>query len=99
METRNRAPTHPGAVLKNSVLPALEVSRAQAARDLGISRTQLYSILDGKKPVTPNMAVRIGKFCGNGPGVWLRMQVAYDLWHAEQELAPIVAEIPTHQAA
>ena len=36
-------------------------------------------------PVSPEMAVRLGKFCGNGPELWPRMQQAYDLWHAERD--------------
>jgi antitoxin HigA-1 len=43
------------------------------------------------------MAVRLGKWCGNGPGLWLRMQQAYDLWHAERALEPVLAGIPSHQ--
>ncbi len=45
------------------------------------------------------MALRIGKCCGNGPGLWLRMQQAYDLWRAEQALAAELENIPTHAVA
>jgi plasmid maintenance system antidote protein VapI len=45
------------------------------------------------------MALRLGKLCGNGPGVWLRMQQAHDLWKAERDLAEAVAAIPTLHAA
>jgi plasmid maintenance system antidote protein VapI len=44
------------------------------------------------------MALRIGKFCGNGGDVWLRMQAAYDLWHAERKLAGELATIKTQRA-
>jgi plasmid maintenance system antidote protein VapI len=46
----------------------------------------LLSILAGRSAVSPEMAVRLGKFCDNGAGFWLRMQDAHDLWHAEQKL-------------
>jgi len=45
------------------------------------------------------MAVRLGRFCGNGPGFWLRLQVAHDLWHAERKLRVEVSKIPQHAAA
>jgi plasmid maintenance system antidote protein VapI len=45
------------------------------------------------------MAIRLGKFCGNGPGLWLRMQQAHDLWHAEQKLAKEIRRIPRRTAA
>ncbi len=45
------------------------------------------------------MAVRLGKLCGDGAGVWLRMQQAHDLWRAERDLAEVVKQIPTLHAA
>jgi len=47
--------------------------------------------------ITPEMAVRLGRFCGNGPELWLRMQQAYDLWHAERVLADRLERIPVHR--
>ena len=96
--TRNRPPTHPGAVLREDVLPAIGAPKTVIARNLGISRQQLYGILDESRPVTPETAVRLGKLCGNGPGLWLRMQASYDLWFAERELADEVDGIPTMAA-
>jgi len=95
MSRLERSPTHPGAILREDVLPALGRPKAEIARDLGISRQQLYGLLDETRPVSPNIAVRLGKLCGNGPGLWLRMQASYDLWHAEKELADAVKKIPT----
>lgn len=91
-----RCPTHPGALLKEDVLPALRLPVAEAARQLGVSRQTLYKILGQTSPVTPEMAVRLGKWCGNGPGLWLRMQQAFDLWHAERALGAVLAGIPSH---
>ena len=94
-----RKPTHPGELLREDVLPALRISVTEAARRLRVSRQTLHRILAGDVGVTPDMAVRLGKFCGNGPGLWLRMQQAYDLWHAEQRLADELPKIPTAYAA
>jgi len=89
----NRRPTHPGELLREDVLPAVGRPKAEIARLLGISRQQLYDILDEKRPVSPAVAVRLGKMFGNGPGIWVRMQAAYDLWGAEREID--VTGIPT----
>jgi addiction module HigA family antidote len=88
-----RCPTHPGAILREIVLPALKVSRVEFASNLGISRQTLYDLLSEKQPVTPQMAVRLGKLCGNGPAVWLNLQSAHDLWHAARSVD--VSAIPT----
>lgn len=94
---RDRRPTHPGAVLNGTVLPALNRPKAEIARLLGISRQSLYDILEGRQPVTPVTAVKLGKLCGNGPMLWLNMQLAYDLWEAEH--AVDVSSIPTLEVA
>lgn len=91
-----RAPTLPGEILKEDVLPALGLSVAEAASQLGIARQSLYKILNGKSAVTPEMALRLGKWCGNGPGLWLRMQQARDLWQAEREIGNALVNIPSH---
>lgn len=82
-----RVPTHPGAILREDVLPSLRMSVAEAARRLNVSRQTLHDLLAERKGFTPEMALRIGKLAGNGPVLWLRMQQDFDLWHAERELA------------
>ena len=93
-----RTPTHPGAVLREDVLPALGITVAQAAKHLGVTRQHLYRVLNEKAAVSPGMAVRLGKLCGNGPGLWLRMQIAHDLALAERDLGPKITAIPTLEA-
>ena len=95
-ERPNRCPTHPGTVLRESVLPSLRLTVKGAAAELRVSRQTLHRILVGEVSITPQMAVRLGKFCGNGPGLWLRMQQAHDLWKAERAIADEVDQIPSH---
>ncbi|HJX17551.1 MAG TPA: HigA family addiction module antitoxin [Acidiferrobacterales bacterium] len=92
-------PVHPGELLREDVLPALGMTVSDAARELRISRQTLHRILSGTMAVSPEMAVRLGKFCGNGPGLWLRMQAAYDLWHSERRMREEIKRIPTRHAA
>ncbi len=98
---RNSAvpPTHPGALLREDVLPALGITVSTAAAQLGVSRAMLHRILAGTHAVSPTMALRLGKFCGNGPELWLNMQRAFDLWYAEREMRGELLKIPTHKAA
>ena len=90
-----RCPTHPEELLREDVIPATGKTRSEIAALLGISRQHLYDILNERKPVSPTVAVRLGKLFGDGAGVWARMQSAYDTWHAERELAGELRSIPT----
>ena len=94
----NRSPTHPGELLRE-IIPATGKSKVEIAALLGISRQHLYDLLEERKPVSPAVAVRLGKLFGDGAGVWGRMQSAYDTWHAERELAVEISKIPTLTAA
>ncbi len=96
-ERPERQPTHPGEILKEDVLPALKMSVSKAAEEMRISRQTLHRILAGTHGVTPEMALRIGRFCGNGPDLWLRMQQAYDLYKAEKRLKDELEKIPMHR--
>jgi addiction module HigA family antidote len=93
-----REPTHPGAILREDVLPGIGESVANAAKKLGVTRQRLHRIIAEKAPIRPEMAIRLGKFCGNGLELWLRMQQAYDLWHAQRALRAEIAKIPLAKA-
>lgn len=88
-------PMHPGELLREDVLPALGRTRADIARLLGVSRQTLHSILTERAPVTPEMALRLGKLCGNGPELWLTLQSRYDLDRLEKAKHDEIAAIPT----
>ncbi|MDO1581262.1 HigA family addiction module antitoxin [Rhizobium oryzicola] len=91
-----RCPSHPGALL-DDLISDLGKSKVEIAELLGISRQHLYDILGERKPVSPNTAARLGKLFGDGAGVWLRMQAAYDAWQAEHNVD--VSQIPTLKSA
>jgi addiction module HigA family antidote len=97
-----RPPVHPGEILREDVLKNIGLSVSETARRLGVSRQQLHRVLAGTHPITPEMALRIGKFAGNGPGIWLRMQQAYDLWHTEQKITKelsLIESIEEHSSS
>ena len=96
---RGLKPIHPGELLREDVLPSLNRPKTEIAKLLGVSRQTLHDILEEKQPVTPAMALRIGKLCGNGARLWLNLQRTYDLAKAEEELAAVIKAIPTLEPA
>ena len=81
---RQRRPTHPGALLREDLMPAAGITQAALAKALGVSRKTVSEIVLEQRPLTVDMAVRLGKFFENGPAFWLRMQQGVDLWDAIQ---------------
>ena len=79
----NRKPTHPGAVLREDVLPELAWTQGEFATRLMASRQTVSDLLHEKKAVTAEMAIRIARAVGGTPESWLCMQEALDLWTAE----------------
>lgn len=96
---RQMPPVHPGTILRDDVLPALNIGVSAAARELGLSRQTLHRILAGQLGISTETALRLGKWCGNGPGLWARMQQTYDLWHAERAMSTALEMIPSRLAA
>ena len=89
---------HPGELLREEILPALGRPRAEIAQLRGVSRQAIHAILT-EPAVRPEMALLLGKLCGNGPEIWLSMQQNLDLWHAQRKLAHALRKIPTMRAA
>lgn len=91
-----RCPSHPGALL-NDIIPDTGRTKVEIATMLGISRQQLYDIVNEKKPISPNVAARLGKLFGDGAAIWLKMQAAYDAWQAEHNVD--LKDVPTLEVA
>ena len=85
---RKRVPTHPGAILREDVLPSLPgMSVSAFASNLGVSRQTLHSVLAERSGVSAEMALRLGTLLGNGAQLWLDMQTKFDLWQAKTKLS------------
>jgi addiction module HigA family antidote len=77
-------PPHPGSILKEDVLPELNMTVTQAAAQLGVSRVQLSRFINGRSGVTPDLALRLSKWLPAPSAImWLQMQADYDLWQVE----------------
>jgi antitoxin HigA-1 len=83
-------PPHPGLTLRDDILPALNLQVSKAAAQLGVDRTTLSKVLNGRAAISPVMALRIERWIGRDHGgaaeVWLAQQAAHDLWQARAAL-------------
>jgi addiction module HigA family antidote len=96
-------PPHPGGTLREDILPALNLSVTQAAQQLGVSRVQLFRVINERAAMPPELALRIEAWLtpahGGRAELWLGQQARYDLWQAQQKPRPIIqpAIIPADQ--
>jgi antitoxin HigA-1 len=81
----NRRPTHPGAVLREDVIPGLAITQGKLAELMGVSRLTVSQLLHEHRALSPDMAVRLEKLLGTSAESWLRMQESVDLWEARQQ--------------
>jgi addiction module HigA family antidote len=78
-------PAHPGEILREDVLSAIDVPLSRVASHLGVSRQTLYDILNCKRSVTADIAARLGRAFGNSALFWLNLQSQHDAWFAERK--------------
>lgn len=93
LRSKNRKPTHPGAILREDVLPSLNITQTELADRLGVSRRSVSQILHEHRPLTPDMAIRLAHLLGTTPESWLNMQQALDVWELERKNARIYEQI------
>jgi addiction module HigA family antidote len=84
MLRRIRKPTHPGAIIQEDILPATGLSVTAFADRLGVARGTLSDLIHEHRALSPDIALRLARACGNSPEFWLRMQVSVDLWETKQ---------------
>lgn len=88
-----KRPAHPGALIREDVLPAHDLSISGAARLLNTARANFHNMLQGEVALTPDMAIKIEAAFGVSPDLLLRMQAAFDLAEAREREAEITAGI------
>lgn len=91
---RRRRPTHPGAIVKRA-LEELGMTANALAVAIGMNRQTVLNLVAEEAAVSPAMALRLGKFFGNGAEVWMRMQADVDLWDTRQKIADALDAIKT----
>ena len=93
----NRPPIHPGLVLADD-LQELGVSAAELARQIQVPANRISQIVNGKRAITGDTALRLGHWLGVSPQFWLNLQAIFDLRVAEQALGNGLARLPTRKA-
>jgi len=94
-------PVHPGAYLRE-LLDELALSQYRLAKDIGIPAMRINYIVNGKRPVNAELALRLGRYFGQNPRYWLNLQSRYDMDLAEdafsiqveQQVRPLTLAMP-----
>ncbi len=81
MLPRNR-PTHPSEFIKEDIIKELSITQEQLAKELGVSRRTINQLVNGKRRISVDLALRIGRFTKTTPEMWLNLQASFDLWEA-----------------
>ena len=81
-------PPNPGAFIRRQCLEPLGLTVTEAAKGLSVSRNTMSMLLNGRRRISPEMAIRLAEAFGGGPESWLTQQMQYDLWHAQHNRVP-----------
>ena len=82
-------PPHPGLSVKHDCLEPLGLSVTKAAKVLGVTRQTLNDLVNGRRGISPEMALRLDMAFGGGADTWLRLQAAYDLAQARRKASAL----------
>ena len=97
--SRMHNPAHPGEILLDMYLKPLGITITQAAKALGVTRKHVSAIVNGRAPITPDMALRLAAAFATEPELWVNMQAQYDLWTVSKQARPKVKVLVTKKAA
>jgi addiction module HigA family antidote len=81
-----RRPPHPGQFLESRFLKPLQISQTELAEALGVSRRRVNELINGKRAITPDTAVRLAMYFGNEAAFWMHLQVAWDMHSALRQV-------------
>jgi antitoxin HigA-1 len=88
---RNRRPITPGEVLREDFIEPLKLTQGELAEALDVDRTTINEIVNNRRSITPEMALRLGHAFNTSPEYWLNLQLAVDLYEAQH--SKLVAEV------
>ncbi len=87
MTKRTRKPTHPGAIIREDIIPELGINQTELAQRLGVSRLTVSELVHEKRAVSTDMALRLSRLLNTTPESWLNMQQSVDLWELQNARA------------
>jgi len=92
----NRTPTHPGEMLLEEFLNPMGLTQRALADAIHVPYQRVNDLINGRRGVTPNTALRLAKFFGNTPSFWMNLQLRWDLYFAQKEDQQVIESIQTH---
>lgn len=93
-----REPSSPGEILQEEFLNPIGLTQSQLAEWIGVERRRINEIVSGKREITPDTAIRLGRYFGVSPQFWMNLQVRYNLWHAQAERSKEYSRIKPRKA-
>ena len=91
-----RTPIHPGEILADE-LQQIGLTAAELARILDVPANRISQIISGKRAITADTALRLGRYFGTSPDLWMNLQKAYELDLARKEVGTAIKQIPQRQ--
>jgi len=79
MKEKKLPPIHPGEILQDEFLKPMQISQYRLAKDISVPPRRINEIVHGKRSITADTALRLGKYFGISPQFWLNLQTRYDL--------------------
>jgi addiction module HigA family antidote len=83
---REISPVHPGEILLEEFLEPLGLSQSELARRIGVNFRTVHDVVNGKRGISPEMAIRLSRYFKTTPQFWMNLQRDYDLWKAYKKL-------------
>ena len=93
----SRAPTHPGEMLLEEFLTPMELTQRELADAIHVPYQRVNDLVNGRRGITPNTALRLAKYFGNTPAFWMNLQLRWDLYFAEQAEKKVIQGISPYQ--
>ena len=91
-----RPPTHPGEILKEDFMAPLDITQTELAKVLKTTFRTVHEIVNGKRSISPEMALKLARYFGTSAEVWLNLQADYDLYKAGMKSRKVIEEITPH---
>lgn len=91
MPRKRIRPIHPGEYL-SEMLEELEIPQQRVAKDIGVAPTRISQVINGQRPITAELALRLGRYFRQSPRFWLNLQARYDMDMTEDEIGARVAK-------
>jgi addiction module HigA family antidote len=89
----HREPTHPGEMLLEEFLKPMGLNQRDLANAIHVPYQRVNELVRGRRGITPSTALRLAKFFGTGPGLWMNLQARWDLFHAQRDESMVLSRI------